>query len=53
MTIPEGWRLYEGPRTWKLITGAMFCDARTLRWSQIDGGAYATCDGPIIITDDY
>lgn len=49
MKIPKGWTLYDGPRNWKLIKGAKFWAAGAKRWQQINGGAYTTGDGPIII----
>ncbi len=49
MQIPKGWTLYDGPRNWKLIKGAKFWATGAKRWQQIDGGACATGDGPIIV----
>jgi hypothetical protein len=49
LPIPEGWRLYQGPDHWKLIPGAKFWDETAQQWAQIEHGAYATGDGPIIV----
>lgn len=49
MKIPTGYELYTGPRTWKFIKGAKYWDIGDLKWAQVDGGAYTTGDGPIII----
>jgi hypothetical protein len=49
MTIPPGWKLYDGPKNWRLIKGAKFWDSRYGRWCQVSKGAFATGDGPIIV----
>jgi hypothetical protein len=49
MDIPSGYKKYEGPVNWKLVKGAKYWDRNACRWRQINGGAYATPDGPLII----
>jgi hypothetical protein len=53
VTIPKGWTLYVGPTNWKLVKGAKFFDKTRNRWRSIDGGAYATHDGPLIVREKF